>query len=126
MPEPRGSTCRLLLREIGMPESSPGKTTLCRAAGSSPLRLLGSCDDLSDAGDYGELVPPSIEPGLVDRLIAAVLAGDVQPLIDERLERDVTLQPVRLLGEIERLVGMNGAQDTGMQLLLIARLRGVG
>src|SRR3954452_4136221 len=105
---PRDGDARV---KSGHHHSLPGGRLLAARAAWFP------CNDLSDAGDYGELVPPSIEPGLVDRLIAAVLAGDVQPLIDERLERDVTLQPVRLLGEIERLVGMNGAQDTGMQLL---------
>src|ERR1700742_2425434 len=57
-----------------------------------------------------------LEPGGVDLLVAAVLVGDVQPLVDKSLQRDVALQPVGLLGEIERLVGMHGAEHAGMQL----------
>ena len=50
----------------------------------------------------------------------------MQPLIDERLQRRVERHPIGLLGEVERLVGMDRAEHAGMQLLLKARLRGVG
>src|SRR6516165_1486538 len=68
----------------------------------------------------------SLEPGGVDLFEAAVFHSDMQPLVDEVLQRAVALQPIGFLGEVERLVGMHRAQHAPMQLLLIARLRGIG
>src|ERR1700688_349815 len=63
------------------------------------------------------------EPCRINFLEAAVLDRDVQPLIDERLEGGVALQPVGLLGEVERLFRMHRAKHAGMKLLLVSRLR---
>src|SRR5215216_5249262 len=64
----------------------------------------------------------SIEPGPINFPEAAVLGGDVQPLIDKGLQRDVALQPIGLLGEVERLVRMHRAEHARVLFLLIAGL----
>ena len=50
----------------------------------------------------------------------------MQPLVDERLQGGIGDHPIGFFSEVERLVGMDGAEDVGMQLLLEAGLRGVG
>ena len=67
----------------------------------------------------------SVKPGRIDLLETAVFDRDVQPLIDECLERGVALQPVGFLREIERLFRMHRAKHAGVKLLLVSRLRGV-
>ena len=50
----------------------------------------------------------------------------MQPLVEKAVERGIVGRPIGLLAEIERRVGMDRAQHAGMQLLLVARLGGVG
>ena len=64
----------------------------------------------------------SFEPRRIELLEGAILHRDVQPLVDESLQRDVALQPIGLFREIERLFRMYRAEHAGVKLLLVARL----
>src|SRR5215212_10691945 len=64
----------------------------------------------------------SIEPLGEQGPRGAGLLAEVKPLIDELLERHVALNPIGLLGEVEGLVRVDGAEHARMLLLLKTRL----
>src|SRR5260221_6126828 len=66
------------------------------------------------------------QPFVGDRLVFLAHHRLAQPLIDERLEGEIARQPVGLLGEIERLVGVLGAELAFLQFLLQHRLARIG
>src|SRR6185437_3289909 len=70
--------------------------------------------------------PPLFQPLVGDGLVFLAHQGLAQPLVDERLEGEVARQPIGLLGEIERLVGVQRAELPRVQLLLQHRLAGIG
>jgi hypothetical protein len=56
---------------------------------------------------------------------AAVSFCLFDPSVNECFEISVALQPIGLLGAVERLFRMDGAKHARMKLLLILRLRGI-
>src|SRR6266404_1212632 len=66
------------------------------------------------------------QPFIRDRLVFVAHDRLAQPLVDERLEGEVARQPIGLFREIERLVGVQGAELAYVQLLLQHRLARVG